>query len=250
MRRALLIFVGLVSVPSAGWAQAGMPLGPEFRVNTYTTLDQGYSAVTADASGNFVVVWRSEGQDGSFDGIFAQRYSTSGSPLGPEFRVNLNTVGFQVEPAVAAEPSGSFVIAWTDLDCCFDVLAQRYESTGAPLGPQFRVNTSTPTVQSGPAVVADSSGNFVVVWESNYQDGSYRGVFAQRFAASGVPSGPEFRVNTYTTSLQLYPWVSADPAGNFVVVWSSNLQDGSGLGVFGQRYGPIVPVELMEFGIE
>jgi hypothetical protein len=69
-------------------------------------------------------------------------------------------------------------------------------------------------------------------------------------AAQGDPLGPEFRVNTYTTSLQLYPWVSADPAGNFVVVWSSNLQDGSGLGVFGQRYGPIVPVELMEFGIE
>jgi hypothetical protein len=30
-----------------------------------------------------------------------------------------------------------------------------------------------------------------------------------------------------------------DPLGNFIVVWQSEGQDGSGLGVFGQRYGPL-----------
>ena len=34
------------------------------------------------------------------------------------------------------------------------------------------------------------------------------------------------------------------------VVWASNLQDGSSLGVFGQRYNMIVPVELMHFRVE
>ena len=38
--------------------------------------------------------------------------------------------------------------------------------------------------------------------------------------------------------------------GDFVVVWSSQGQDGSSYGVFGQRYSPILPVELMRFGIE
>jgi hypothetical protein len=76
------------------------------------------------------------------------------------------------------------------------------------------------------------------------------GVFGQRYANTGSPLGPEFRVNSYTTEAQMEPSVSADDAGNFVVVWQSYLQDGSGIGVFGQRYSPIVPVELMHFGVE
>jgi len=44
--------------------------------------------------------------------------------------------------------------------------------------------------------------------------------------------------------------VAAAFGGNFVVAWTSDQQDGSAYGVFGQRYGPIVPVELMRFGVE
>jgi hypothetical protein len=44
-------------------------------------------------------------------------------------------------------------------------------------------------------------------------------------------------VNTYTTSFQDSPRVAASPAGNLVVVWESFYQDGSGEGVFAQRYG-------------
>jgi hypothetical protein len=43
--------------------------------------------------------------------------------------------------------------------------------------------------------------------------------------------------------------VASDLSGDFVVVWQSAPQDGSGYGVFGQRYLPILPVELMQFGV-
>src|SRR5687767_7471734 len=63
--------------------------GPEFRVNTSTTGRQGTAAVSADADGDFVVVWDSPGQDGTPTyGIFGQRYQSSGAPLGAEFRIN------------------------------------------------------------------------------------------------------------------------------------------------------------------
>jgi hypothetical protein len=307
MRRALLIFVGLVSVPSAGWAQAGMPLGPEFRVNTYTTNFQYVPAVAADASGNFVVVWSSDLQDGSGPGVFGQRYDSAGAPLGPEFRVNSYTTIAQRYPDVAADMSGNFVVVWDSNaqdGSSFGVFGQRYASSGAPLGPEFRVNTYTtngqlrPSVASDsmgnfvvvwenaedgalsgvfgqryassgatlgpefrvntyttngqyiPAVAADSSGNFVVAWYSLTQDGSDHGVFGQRYASSGAPLGAEFRVNTHTPNNQWRPAVAADSAGNFVIVWHSGYQDGSSYGVFGQRYGQIVPVELMQFGVE
>jgi hypothetical protein len=232
------LFVALVFVPCAVSAQGGNPIGPEFRVNTYTTSFQRYPAVASDSSGNFVVVWESFIQDGS-SGVFGQRYANTGAPLGPEFRVNTFTTGGQQSPAVASDSSGNFVVVWESFSqdgSSFGVFGQRYASTGAPLGPEFRVNTHTTESQRLPAVTSDPSGNFVVVWQSAPQDGSYFGVFAQRYASTGAPLGPEFRVNTYTTNQQLIPALASDSSGNFVVVWTSYTQDGSGYGVFGQRY--------------
>ena len=79
-------------------------------------------------------------------------------------------------------------------------------------------------------------GAFVVVWGSNGQDGSSFGVFGQRYDSAGQAVGTEFQVNSYTTSYQRSPAVTVGADGAFVVVWASNGQDGSGYGVFGQRY--------------
>jgi hypothetical protein len=239
MRRTRVVFlVAIALVPSAAWPQ-GNPVGPEFRVNTFTTNEQRYASLATDSSGNFVVVWTSLYQDGSYSGVYAQRYASDGSPLGPEFRVNTYTTDDQRYASLAADSSGNFVVVWTSDTqdgSNSGVFAQRYASSGIPVGPEFRVNTQTISFQETPSVAADSSGNFVVVWSSLAQDGSIWGVFGQRYAASGAPLGPEFRVNTYVTYIQARPSVGADSAGNFVVTWESDVQDGSGFGIFAQRY--------------
>jgi hypothetical protein len=231
------------------YSSSGIPLGPEFRVNTYTTGLQAFASVAADPSGNFVVVWASPLQDGSGDGVFGQRYVSSGAPVGPEFRVNSYTTFAQTLPAVAADGSGAFVVVWISYlqdGSAYGIFGQRYASSGAPVGPEFRVNGYTPQFQVTPTVAADASGNFVVAWVSfPGQDGQGLGVFAQRYASSGAPLGPEFRVNTYTTENEYSPSVAADSSGNFVVAWVSNDQDGYGRGIFGQRYAssgaPLAP---------
>jgi hypothetical protein len=154
---------------------------------------------------------------------------------------------------VAADSSGNFVVVWLSGGqdgSGYGVFGQRYASSGAPLGPEFLVNTYTQNYQSSPSVAPDPSGGFVVVWSSYGQDGSSEGVFGQRYLSSGAPTGSEFRVSTYTTGVQDAASVAADSSGNFVVVWMSIPQDGSGYGIFGQRYGPIVPLELVGFGVE
>ena len=65
------------------------PLGGQFQVNTYTTSNRFGPAVTGDGAGNFVVVWESDGSAGSDtsgDSIQAQRYDSSGTPLGASSR--------------------------------------------------------------------------------------------------------------------------------------------------------------------
>jgi hypothetical protein len=238
------------------YASVGVPLGPEFLVNTYTTSIQRFPSVASDAAGDFVVVWWSYQQAGSDFGVFGQRYAATGAPLGTEFRVNSQTLDIQAVSHVASDPSGNFVVVWrSDQQGGWyaDVFGQRYASTGAPLGPEFRINTYTTSSQFPHAVASDAAGNFVVTWISFGQDdGMYSGVYAQRYASSGVALGPEFRANTFTPDQQgvLGSSVAADPTGNFVIVWDSKNQDGPGYGVYGQRYSPIVPVELMGIRIE
>jgi hypothetical protein len=160
----------------------GSPLGPEFRVNTHTADVQRYPSVAVDGSGNFVVVWESFLQDGSLFGVFGQRFTSSGAPLGLEFRVNTLTAGSQAGASLGIDPSGNFVVVWRSQDgSAYGSFGQRYSSSGAPLGPEFRVNTYTTGGNAGPAVAADPSGTFVVAWMSE-QDGSFYGVYGQRYS--------------------------------------------------------------------
>jgi len=211
----------------------------EFRVNSYTTERQQRPAVSADADGNFIVVWQSRGQDGAGYGIYAQRYNASGLAQGTEFRVNASTTGPQENASVSADPDGDFVVAWNSNDGVteYQVLAQRFNNAGTPLGGELQVTTPMGTTDNGyPSVASDAAGNFVVTWTSFYYGGSSTGIFARRYDAAGDPRGSAFRVNTYTTYAQKTQAVTSDPSGNFVVVWESEYQDAGTSGVFAQRF--------------
>ena len=171
--------------------------------------------------------------------LFATLLFAQAPPLGPEFRVNTNTSDRERGPKLAIDPSGNFVIVWSadGVDgSSSGVFGQRYDATGAPQGAEFPVNTYTTGAQNGPAAGMNASGDFVVSWISVGQDGDGKGIYAQRFDAAGSPQGGEFQVNTYTTGDQSGPIVGVDGTGNFVIVWESNGQDGSGWGIFGRRF--------------
>jgi hypothetical protein len=227
---------------------AGAPTGGEFRVNTYTTGHQSLPSISADASGNFVVVWTDYGQqDGSGRGMFGQRFDSLGAAQGTEFRVNSYTTGNQYNfaSAVAASADGRFVVVWESSGqdgSDGGVFAQRYDKTGVALGSEFQVNTHTPAFQINPSVASDPAGNFVVVWTSAGQPGGDAfDVVGRRYDAAGVPQGPEFIVNSETAGVQDYGKVAYDPRGNFVVVW-----DGYGpadsYDVFGRAFNHAGPV--------
>ena len=217
---------------------SGAAIGGEFRVNTHTTGGQDGPSLAMDADGDFVVVWVSEEGDGDSYGVFAQRYDASGVAVGGEFRVNSYTTSMQGLPSVAMDADGDFVVAWESFgqdSSDRGVYAQRYSATGVARGLEFQVNTYTQFIQGAPSIASDADGDFVIVWES-WQDGSERGVFAQRFASDGAPRGAEFQVNAYTANDQSSPAVAMDADGDFVVVWRSFGQDGDRFGVYAQRY--------------
>jgi hypothetical protein len=98
---------------------SGAPVGGGFLVNTYTTGFQENPRIARDGLGNFIVTWRSAGQDGDGQGVYAQRLSGSGEPLGTEFKVNTNTAGDQGVLGLAVAASGAaefYTIVFSDAD--------------------------------------------------------------------------------------------------------------------------------------
>jgi hypothetical protein len=222
----------------------GTGLGGQFQINTYAPNDQEYSSIASLRSGSFVVVWESNLQDGSGDGVYGQRFnSTTGTTLGAEFRVNTYTTNDQQKPFVTALLDDSFVVVWSSNlqdGSGSGIYAQRFNgTTGAILGSEFQVNTYTTSEQIYPFIASLNTGGFVVTWSSN-QDGSGYGIYAQRFNSTGAKIGGEFQVNTYTTNDQFWSSVVSLLDGDFVVVWSFSAgQDGSNNGIFGQRFNEI-----------
>jgi hypothetical protein len=216
---------------------SGVAQGGEFKVNTYTTDDQSEPGIGMDSSGNFVIAWGSWGQDGSDEGIYAQRYDSSGVAQGSEFSVNTYSTGYQGLPVVAMDGNG-FVVVWESSAQDGDlngIYGQRYNSSGVAQGSEFRVNTTTANQQQNPVAAMTTAGGFVVTWQSYAQDGSFDGVYARQYDGSGTALTAETRVNTTTTDYQDLPGVAADANGHLVVVWHGN-GSGDSDGIFMQRY--------------
>ena len=212
-------------------AAPAAPLGPEFRVNTYTTAVQAFRPwprtppATSSSSGRARRTGRAAASSASATPPPA-RPSAPSSASTPTRRT------IRQYAAVASDASGNFVVVWQSGGAGrlqLRRLRPALRRSGAPLGPEFRVNTYTTGIQSR-AVRGLRRRRQLRRRLAQLRPGRLAGgIFGQRYASSGAPLGPEFRVNTYTTDAQYRPSVAADPSGNFVVVWMGSLQDGSRL---------------------
>jgi hypothetical protein len=223
----------------------------EFQVNTYTAAGQFSAAVGMESSGDFVVLWESNGQDSGTNGIYGQDFTVS---LGSEFQVNTYTDSIQAKAVTAMDADGNFVVVWASEVQDGDgmgIYAQRYNALGVAQGAEFRINTYTTGWQDSPSVAMADDGAFVIAWESGGQDGGADfGIFAQRYNASGTAQGSEFQVNTWTLGRQINASVAMDSDGDFVIAWQSYGAEGNNsYGIFAQRYNASGTAQASEFQV-
>lgn len=221
---------------SAGTAQGG-----EFRVNTQTFGDQKFPSVAMSATGEFVVVWTSNGQDADGSaGIYAQAFSSNGAVQGGEFQVHTDFASTQDFARIARNKSGDFVVTWSSFLQSgegFEIKGQRYSSSGGAAGGEFHVNSTMAGDQRDSAVAIADDGRFVVTWSSEGQDldGSV-GIYAQRFNGDGSTAGNEFRVANTEANSQDFARVAMQPRGDFTVTWNADGQDGDGFAIYGREF--------------
>jgi hypothetical protein len=105
------------------------------RSNTQILRDQLDPQISASGS-DYFLVWNSVGPDGSKGGVNGQFLNNDGSPSGTEFAVNPSSGSKQVQPALATDGAGRFLVTWTTfsgISSGFDMFSQRYVNTSQPL---------------------------------------------------------------------------------------------------------------------
>ncbi len=205
---------------------AGNPLNPEFRVHAENPETQKDPAVAMNDQGDILFAWSSMGQEANTTpdsyGIFARRYTLNG-PVGQEFQVNETTENAQVNPQVFIDQQGNSSLVWEYVG------SPNFFTSYLPVqsSPSFEFRVEA--IGVAPRAATDGYGSTVVTI-----------VTGSRVEAHHIQI-PERTVLQNTTIFRRSPDVgSADLAlnesGDGVIVWVIEDEDGSGNGVFAQRF--------------
>lgn|GEM_PF-4144596 len=220
------------------------------RANQYTTHHQKDPSIAVLNDGNFVILW--ESRDSRYIGydVAGSVFSSYGSPISKEFRVNNSSEYYQNDQKwinVAALNDGSFVVSWvsaiadapssTSLKVngvfsrkCF------FNGSGVVFSPVKKVN-STDLIEfeysidgddyemdfNTPQVLGLADGGYVVVWDSmDNLDGQGSSVRAQRFSVNNELLGSEYQINVNGRNDQRKPSLATLANGDVIFVWQSD----------------------------
>jgi hypothetical protein len=240
---AAAVLLSTWSVP--GWAQPEL-VGEEFQVNQNKTSRQLQPVAAFSASGQAVIVWEND-----IHGILGRFYDRNGAASGELTLVaNRNLPGIPAkgevlvrkDPSVVTLPNGELLVFWTEekdylsLDHFYenrklldqDVLGQRFDASGAPLGERFLINANTAGYQRRPKAVL-KTGGVAVIWESSKDGKNSVSVQGRLLTRRGKPDGDEFRVDAGKVPEVWNTALAANAAGDFLATWESTDADGPGV---------------------
>jgi len=164
-----------VYVTTASWNTSGaLVVAPEQLVASIGTSGDASVALAVDRFGRAYVAWTGEHSLGS---PTATIWVAHGAPnalgklaFGAPIRASAQTGTYQYRPAIAANESGAFVVAWSDeRSADHDVYWRRGRLTGAGqpewvMSDERRVNQETEGAQVSPSVALDEAGTAYVAW--------------------------------------------------------------------------------------
>lgn len=234
---------------------SGNPLGWEMQVGLSAGSDASISALN---NGGYVIAHEAKLANTKKMSIDAYFYDANDQFQAAAFDINTTNedersetpdpdfnelAGREKLPQIATLTGGNVVIVWQAPRDAYptnkphdahdsSIIAKIFDQDGGTLTAEFVVNTFWHYDQMKPSIAALKDGGFVVVWQSMKQDGSYWGVYGQRFDAVGNPVGDEFQVNTKVSDSQQNASVIGLKDGGFVVSWEAQYQDGNQQGSF------------------
>lgn len=224
-----------------------VPIGGLFRISQDPSELPGenkrWARAAKTGAQEFVVVWNNEAsdQDGDGSGIFGRRFRSDGVALGDEFQVNQYFVGYQIDPDVASDAQGNFVVVWASYGQDghgWGSYGRRYSAAGVPLGPEIRINVETDSSEWYPVIGMDSAGSFLVLWNTFDHSAPVGGtalgavVLGRYFAADGTPkTGELLLTQSLDYGYEVPAAVAVSDAGLALVAFANDTLDSDNSGI-------------------
>lgn len=241
------------------WLQNGVGVSKEID-------SQGYHQLVPDGQGGAIIVW--SGSRYLFDDIYTQRVNENGMPLWSRGGIvvcsapsNQGSVQITIdnrwlsgnqqaqspEQANTANEFKGVIVVWQDQrNGNYDIFAQAINEDGKEfverhaLDPRWgNETTNTAVCAAGwfaeqSQLVPDGQGGAIIVW-SDYRDGSYSVIYAQRVSASGAALWAGNGVAVCTAAIDQYePQLVPDGQGGAIITWE-DWRDGDGWDIYAQR---------------
>ena len=136
----------------------------------------------------------------------------------------------------AISNTNEFIVVWNDETVAImtpDVLFQKFDSTGIPIGSSIKVDdTLSDRIESTtPKIVMDKDGSFIIVWQS--ASNNQRDILSQKYDVNTSPVGKNtIIVSDSGTGNQTNSYIAMNEKTDFVIVWSDNPTKG----IFGKIY--------------
>lgn len=196
---------------------------------------QGEFLITALSSGGWLLT--SETIDNGSHNLIQQAYNATGQVTA--MWSNVNTHSPLQTPVVLTLLDGGWLTSWIlssgdGTSTC--VVQQRHTSAGVPVGLETRVDEFQTGYSLSPITAVLKNGGWVVSWAHKNDDNSALDVFQQAYNASGARVGNQTQVNTFAEGNQIPTDILALADGGWVVIVSSEEQDGSYRGIFQTIY--------------
>jgi len=187
---------------------------------------------------SYLVVWESDGPDGSLLGVFAQRVNPRGDLVGPRVQVNQHSEHDQARPAVATDGRSRAAVGWSSYGQAGElgeIFLRHYDGVLSPLHDESKVNEESRGHQTDPRVVLDTEGNAVVAWRTAIDSETPARISFRVLSDRGTALGPEVVVTTSETPLRLAE-LTIEPLGTVRLRWVVRDLAGALRGTYSQRF--------------
>jgi hypothetical protein len=158
-------------------------------------------------------------------GIYSRTLDVNGQPTADPVEVDQTPDGWETSlAALAVAADGSYIVAWDSEEIANSsntaVLARAYDAAGNPAGDVFSVSGDLAGPQMRPSVAVDGKGQYLLVFQSNYQDIWHAHVLGQVIDEAGNLVGNTTTISTGANGLaEVAPTLVPAAAGTFLVVW-------------------------------
>jgi hypothetical protein len=208
---------------------AGRPAGPPRTISSGGVGLKSQPRIATLPGGGAVAAWMSSygatATPASELGVFTRQLDGHGRPAGGQTQADTKSGAVGLTPALAVDPDGSYLIAWTSQNGTdafnTSIYGRVFAASGAPLAAPFAITSNTVGPQGRPTVANDGQGSYLVAWQSYFNDMWHTRVDGQIVSKAGGLLGKRQTISTGGGKnwADLAPSAAVAPGGTFMLVW-------------------------------